>query len=509
MRSTWIAALLTATLAPAFAGGDQDIEYKPLQIAALQELGILKSGRFGGAPVFKDEWTDHVGAFLTQEVQVGEHLTLRVGLGGILEFQKPENISPSWGGDQYRDFFVGPTIADFEYRRDLGPGAWSIGMGMFPFKYNPDAANLGEYLFRSGPYPNYIWSGGYAYVGANQAYLQGLRSRFTSGNFSADVLLLTETTIPPLYDLSLASILKYTAGGGLLELTGGVNFKRLVPIHPSKTKRQVPNNAYFTMHDKSYTGKISYYSEHAQFYRAQADSAGVRAAAARAAGASFDAFVADSVAWMAKYQVWKNDVDSVRLWTGPANPNPPAYGYYSQSGIIGMLAASLDFKKILPAGPYGPNDMRLFAEVALLGFKDYPIFYEKKSERMPIMLGFNLPGFKFFDLISVQVEQYKSPWLNSYEESEQTNQSTPYIPFGTDPAYSRNDFKDVTDDDNLYWSILVRKQLMAGLFGTVQVARDHIRSVSSAAWAGPAVDPNEIFYSKKNWYWMLQFSFGI
>jgi hypothetical protein len=26
---------------------------------------------------------------------------------------------------------------------------------------------------------------------------------------------------------------------------------------------------------------------------------------------------------------------------------------------------------------------------------------------------------------------------------------------------------------------------------------------------GPGTDANEMFYSNKDWYWMLQFSFGI
>ena len=32
----------------------------------------------------------------------------------------------------------------------------SITLGYFPFKYNPDARNLGEYMFRSGTYPQYL-----------------------------------------------------------------------------------------------------------------------------------------------------------------------------------------------------------------------------------------------------------------------------------------------------------------------------------------------------------------
>lgn len=31
-------------------------------------------------------------------------------------------------------------------------------MGYFPYKFNPDATNLGEFLFRTGTYPLYLIS---------------------------------------------------------------------------------------------------------------------------------------------------------------------------------------------------------------------------------------------------------------------------------------------------------------------------------------------------------------
>ena len=58
-------------------------------------------------------------------------------------------------------------------------------------------------------------------------------------------------------------------------------------------------------------------------------------------------------------------------------------------------------------------------------------------------------------------------------------------------------------------SIMARRKLMTGLAVSAQFARDHIRSVSEASWAGPGTDPNELLRTSKDWYWMLQFSFGI
>jgi hypothetical protein len=109
----------------------------------------------------------------------------------------------------------------------------------------------------------------------------------------------------------------------------------------------------------------------------------------------------------------------------------------------------------------------------------------------------------------LQVEFYNSPWLNSYEESGSSNEATPQIPKGRTALYSKDAFMDISANDNTYWSLMIRKNLVAGLSFTAQAARDHIRSVSETNFFGPGTDPNEILYSKEDWYWMAQFSFGI
>jgi hypothetical protein len=500
MKVIWIGAVLLGTLALGNAEEAPKIEYKPLSIAALEEFGVLQSGRFGGkTETFTDEWVDHFGAFITQQVVIGENLTFNIGLGGLFQFQKPEVVNAAWGGTQYKNFFVGPTVAEAVYKSASENGSWSLGTGMFPFKYNPNVSNLGEYLFRSGPYPNYIMSGGYAFVGDNQAYLQGMKMNFTRGGFSADLLLLTETGIPPLYDLSLAALLKYSVAEGLLDMTAGAHFKRLLPVHPSRTTRQTRTNSYFDMGGRTYTGKVSYYFEQSNFYGALAAEATLAGNAALAAQHT------------ARQDAYRDTATMVTNWTNPdsAAKYHPGYNYYTQQGVILMAGLALDLKKIITSDVFGPQDLKLYTEAALLGVKDYPIFYEDKAQRMPIMVGFNFPGFKILDLISLEVEYFNSPWINSYEESGSTNEATPALPQGSDRLSSKTAYNDVTTRDNYSWSVLIRKELVRGLNVSGQVARDHIRSVSESFYSGPGIDPNELLRTSKDWYWMLQFSVGI
>jgi hypothetical protein len=125
------------------------------------------------------------------------------------------------------------------------------------------------------------------------------------------------------------------------------------------------------------------------------------------------------------------------------------------------------------------------------------------------MVGFNFPGFKFLDLISLQYEWFNSPWINSYEPRANTNIATPAFPRGGDLLMSEVAYNDIADKDNTSWSVLIRKEMVKGLTVSGQLARDHIRSVSLQTYAGPGTDPNEAMATSKDWYWMLQFSVGI
>ncbi len=486
----------------------EDVQYKPLSIGALYEFGMLQGGRFSTQPTaFRDEWLDHFAAYLIQSASSGRW-SVNVGVGGIFEFQKPEEINPVWGGTQNRMFFVGPAVADLEYRALQGNTDWKVGLGMFGYKYNPDASNLGEYLFRSGPYPTYIMTGGYSLVNNTSSTLQGLKSFLSFGNLKADLFLTTETTMPPLYDLSLAGVFKYSLAGGLLDLGAGVNFKRLIPIRPSRTTVKIQDNSYFLGPDGQYYSADltfkGYNRNKATFYNQMLYDASN-------AADTIHYSPADSAYYAPQAQAAQAILDNVILWTTPGGAFQPDYQHYTQAGVVVDAMASLDLKKLIPAEMFGPNDLRIFVESALLGVKDYPVFYTKKSERMPVMVGINLPGFRFLDLISVQYEYFHSPNINSFESSVRSNQATPQFADGADRLLSGRDYSDGLKKDDRSWSILIKKELSKGLFFAVQAARDHARLVSKDTYAGPFFDPNEVFYTtnRNNWYWMTQFSFGI
>ncbi len=115
---------------------------------------------------------------------------------------------------------------------DRETGWWGdCAIGYFPYKYNPDARDLGEYLMRSGTYPGYIITD---FENAKYRAL-GLRASAHKGTmFTHDLLFTSETNFEPYYDYSLASVSTVNLGK-VLTLGAGVALNRLIPVDPEKT----------------------------------------------------------------------------------------------------------------------------------------------------------------------------------------------------------------------------------------------------------------------------------
>ena len=81
-----------------------------------------------------------------------------------------------------------------------------VGVGFFPFKYNPDATNFGEYLFRVNPYPQYLVT----HFDASYQRLLGLRiSSNPVRGVKLDAMLTSEVYLWPLRDYSLSFLASF------------------------------------------------------------------------------------------------------------------------------------------------------------------------------------------------------------------------------------------------------------------------------------------------------------
>ena len=105
--------------------------------------------------------------------------------------------------------------------------AWQIELGFFPYKYNSDARNLGEYLFRSFPYPQFIIN----VFDRPYADLLGLRiGTYVGDLFHGDLLFTSEIRDFPLEDFSLSYVADCKPVRGL-DFGAGIDFDRLFPVN--------------------------------------------------------------------------------------------------------------------------------------------------------------------------------------------------------------------------------------------------------------------------------------
>jgi hypothetical protein len=130
-----------------------------------------------------------------------------------------------------------------------------IALGYFPFKYNAQAANMGEYLFRSGTYLPYILND----FENCQARLLGLHvsSTLLDGKFRQDILFTNETYFQPVGDYTLSYLAGYKAGK-ILDVGAGISLNRILPVDKNLTTTK---DTVFKNNQPVYeNGKILYYT---------------------------------------------------------------------------------------------------------------------------------------------------------------------------------------------------------------------------------------------------------
>jgi hypothetical protein len=338
--------------------------------------------------------------------------------------------------------------------------AFTLAAGVFPFKYDLQAKNLGEYLFRTGEHPAYIETS------FDDAYatLTGLRmSAQMFNNLSVDVLLTQETQIIPINDWSLSVLAGYKVPN-LLDVGAGVMFDRLLPVsgvldHPDSGN----SNTYYTG-----SGTL------------------------------------DTLSWGGTKLMARASFDPKGLL-----PSDIAKIFGKEDGIIYAEASVL-----------GLNNITAHSQLIVNGDTTYPIdsnmnFYSNIKQRIPRMAGFNFPtfspaltslfGFALLDYLSVEVEY--NPW--PYSPSLYNYQSLVYtLPQPIIPIVNSqtNQTSLYTRGDNWKWSLNARKTI-GGSFAIIgQVARDHTRH---DAYYAEFADPEEVFLQNDEWGWWVKLQYSL
>jgi hypothetical protein len=227
-------------------------------MAALEEGQFVKCQYYldNGAPMPFRPWLTNEYARLGIQAIINRHFSM-----AVIPQVKIWNDTWNWihmngasAANNPLDQHVTVSLADAEGTFSFGNKdaiVWNISAGIIPYKYDAEAKNLGEYLFRAGEHPAYIETA------FDQAYatLTGFRvNAEILRNLSLDLFFTTETQVQPMNDWSLSFLLGYKLPG-YLDAGAGIMFDRLIPVSGLLDNPPDPNNIY-----KSSTGQIDTFS---------------------------------------------------------------------------------------------------------------------------------------------------------------------------------------------------------------------------------------------------------
>jgi hypothetical protein len=509
--SAGIFVLSAALPAAAQAPGDT-IERKPLVIGTKIETGQIVQGSKVDDFDPDDYYISQIGVSLTQEVVVNRRLNMKVGAGGVFYNSYPQIINSSGAGYGVK-FGPGITQAQALYKFGDPGNPWgALRVGYFGYKYNPDAKNLGEYLFRAGAYPTFAVTGGWSIMDNAQAKLQGVELSLTQldGALKHSFLLYNERDFRPPGDFTPAYIGEYTKGP--FQIGAGVSFYHYLPLKDKETSPKNPNTTVYTFDNlpaintvDPLTGDSLHYAANQHIVAGYGDIKGVLASGINPSWNSGSDADADSVL---------------------ANYAPSSVDYLTFKAVKLMGRASFSIQKLMPIAMLNPEDLKIYGEIDLLGVKNYPGIYDDRTERMPIMLGVNLPTFRLLNTLSFEVEYFKNG--NPDDMGSQQAKLNPGYAYNTVTKYTQDNggglgsvpnsssqdyytilLKDDFDNhrDDWKWTLYAVKQVTTGISVRGQVANDHFRAQDSyftGYWNGPSM-----MRKPKDWYYVVSINLGI
>jgi hypothetical protein len=243
------AALFCFSCTIAALSQDSTVVFKPLSISTGIEAGEVVDGydeEYKEYLIKGGQWQTRLGVWMLQEVTIKRRLIFKMGVGGL--FYNPYPEKPGNPDDFTVKFGPGIAQATGIYSfggEDVSNPWFQFQFGYFPFKYNNEATNLGEYLLRSGAYPGYLMGGSWNIIGDALYRIIGakLTSNLLDKSIQQHLILSMERDVAPMYDLSLTYIGDATIAK-VIDIGVGIDFHHLISANEDKTTPRDPNNRY-------------------------------------------------------------------------------------------------------------------------------------------------------------------------------------------------------------------------------------------------------------------------
>jgi hypothetical protein len=150
------------------------------------------------------------------------------------------------------------------------------------------------------------------------------------------------------------------------------------------------------------------------------------------------------------------------------------------------------------------QDFKVYGEVALLGIKNDSLFYKHPAERMPMMVGTDLPSFGWLDVLSLELEYLKNPYYGrKYSVADETGSGFSALPNLNAGEYAIGRIPNDTKDD-WKWSLFLHKALNRWIDVKARVASDHLRLRS---WDGGLATGEPMTQRTRDWYVLARLEF--
>ncbi len=475
LRSLAVCAAAAGILSvPSYAqSGTDDGKWviNPKHVGASVDLGQIHKGYV--ANELDDFAITHTGVYMNASATYDDRFDARVTLGGLFWFVAAKETDPV---RRLIRFGAGAGEAQgiYYFGGKSSPSS-QLQVGLFPVKYSP-SHNLGEYLYRSGTYPGTLTTGGWSYMNASDYLAQGARYSLPTfnGKLTHDFTLFMERDLTPLNDFTpgynlTAKPLPY------MELGAGVVWSNALSMHPSRLSPKKKENAY------SKTTQMPVFGADAQapLYDSLGNLIGLSPISAR-------------------------ETQTLQDWQDCQAGDCSNIGYYTFRGFKAAARIVVDVGALANADRIPAGTFRVYGEAALLGVEDQPFFYEKKTERMPLMAGLDIPTFGVLDRLSAEVEYNKSRFINTIYSVNQNQYPIPLTRFDAAGlgGYAYLNGGDTRDD--LRWSFYASRKITDGVSLYAQMASDHMRHPDF--WG--VMSDESATRNRKEWYYVVRADFG-
>lgn len=306
-------------------------------------------------------WQQSLCFDLTNDAVYKERLRLVVSMECHLSFSAmqlnnfPATLSP--------DFSFYPNDVELSYAIGGSPARpWlNVAAGYFPFKYNPDAKHLGEYLLRCSAYPTFIVTNnefpmtrelGFHVFGNSDWLINPAIDRI-----KWDLMLTSETHDWPTQDWTVTGILSNNLFN-FFDIGAGVSFQRIIPINDTITTPR--GKAVFT------SGHIT-----SNFLNANGDTT---------------YFTFKSTKIMGRASIYpQRFIPQFRIPFAPVFGDKPFFGtedlkIYGEAAILGLDNQTVYFDSVIAPG-----------DTVLMKAPEANQYYDSLVDRIPYMVGINLP----------------------------------------------------------------------------------------------------------------------